>query len=137
MQQTQTAQPPFAATGCAAAYCGAAASCYRCSWFISRKRRSRLTHMSHASQPPFVIAGGAAVACGAAALWLRRRRRSRLTHPPFSVSIALKQLLFLGRAQLFIGRYGQSLEPVYRVKNELYTLFHFWCFIVLLCAASL
>jgi len=82
MQSTQTAQPPFAATGCAADSCGAAASCYRCSWFICRRRRSRFTHMSHASQLPFVVAGGAAVACGAAALWFRRRRRSRLTHPP-------------------------------------------------------
>ncbi|KAJ1455792.1 hypothetical protein M885DRAFT_519009, partial [Pelagophyceae sp. CCMP2097] len=51
--------------------------------------------MSHASQPPFVIAGGAAVACGAAALWLRRRRRSRLTHPPFSVSIGFKTATLL------------------------------------------
>jgi len=105
---------------------------------IHRKQRSFLLPlltaqpMQTAQRRKWVAAANCAVVLFCCWWRSRRRRRSR-----FLLQLFSKQLLFLGRAQLFIGRYGQPLELVYRVKNELYTLFHFWCSIVLLCAASL
>ncbi|KAJ1455835.1 hypothetical protein M885DRAFT_519260, partial [Pelagophyceae sp. CCMP2097] len=145
-----------ATSGCAADACicrsGTAVSRIRC------RRRSRLLPLlteqpHHLAKPPYANAVGGAAALsffcrcffssGAAAAsravvlfrCLRRSRRRRRSR--FLLQLLSKQLLFLERAQLFIGRYGQPLEPVYRLKNGLHTFFHFWCSIVLLCAASL